>query len=159
MKTYFTLFFALIFSALAHQSLQAAVAINSAPNAYDALAEDVSMELADFKTLRGEKLRLKERIAYRIVQKKINKSENKTSRGGNTLGLLALIFGILGLLLFWLPVVGFLGFLLGVAAFILGILGIKRDANPGMAIAGLVLGSVMLVILLLAVVIIGAFLI
>jgi hypothetical protein len=63
----------------------------------------------------------------------------------NGLGVAALVLGILGLLIAWVPVFGILGLLLGVAAVILGFLGRGRAkrgeaTNPGAALAGIILG-------------------
>lgn len=59
----------------------------------------------------------------------------------------ALILGILSIVLFCIP---FVGVACGVAALVLGILGMKKDPQKkGMCIAGIVLGSVGIVIYVL----------
>lgn len=61
----------------------------------------------------------------------------------NGLAIAALVLGIIGLLLCWIP---FLGLGLGVVAIILGLLGLRRrPAGKGMSIAGLVLGALAVV--------------
>jgi hypothetical protein len=60
----------------------------------------------------------------------------------------ALILGILGLILCWIPFVGWLGILLAVVALILSIvLLIKKDTgNKTFGVVGLVLGGIALII-------------
>jgi hypothetical protein len=55
-----------------------------------------------------------------------------TSQGGNIFGIIAIIFGILGLCCF--------GVICGIIALILGIIGQTRDESKGLATAGVVLG-------------------
>lgn len=50
----------------------------------------------------------------------------------NGMGTAALVLGILGLLLAWIPIIGFIGFILGALAIALGIIGIVR-AGKGRA--------------------------
>jgi hypothetical protein len=56
----------------------------------------------------------------------------------------ALILGILGLILCWIPLVGWLGVLLALVALILGIalLVKKDDKNKGFGVVGLVIGGI-----------------
>lgn len=63
-----------------------------------------------------------------------------TSKG---LSVAALVLGIVGLVLCAVPM---LGFLLGVIALIFGIIGIRRQPAKGMAITGIVTGSVAILI-------------
>lgn len=62
-----------------------------------------------------------------------------------TLGLLALIFGIVGIVLgFLIPIIGLL---LGIAAVVLGVMSRKREpAARGMALGGIVTGAVAIVV-------------
>ena len=69
---------------------------------------------------------------------------------GKALGIVSLIFGIIGLCCGWIPSVllaglpflGFSGFIFPAVAIICGILGIIFDDSKGMPITGLVLGVV-----------------
>ena len=59
---------------------------------------------------------------------------------GNTFGIIALIFGIIGLCCGW--ILSLFGLVLPIVAIVCGAIGIKKDDSSGMAIAGLVLGSI-----------------
>lgn len=58
------------------------------------------------------------------------------------LAIISLVFGIVGLLAWIIPIIGLP---VGVVALVLGILGIKKS-NKGMSIAGIVLGVICLVL-------------
>jgi hypothetical protein len=63
----------------------------------------------------------------------------------NGMGISALVLAIIGLLICWIPFLGFLGLLLGVVAIILGFVGRGRAkrgeaTNGGVALGGIVLG-------------------
>ena len=84
------------------------------------------------------------------MQKKIQvhstKGHSKLSSDpdGPIFGILAFVFGLLG----WLAI----PILFSLAAIVLGIMGLKKDLN-GLAIAGLVLGGLQIIILILAVIV------
>lgn len=66
----------------------------------------------------------------------------------NTLGVLAMVFGILSIPLACCP---FLGFIVGVAGIVLGVLGMKKAgageaSNRGQALAGVICGAVGIVV-------------
>lgn len=66
------------------------------------------------------------------------------SQPSNGIGIGAMVVGIVGLVLSWIP---FLGLVLGIVALVLGIVGIRkvnrREAtNKGMAITGVVTGAI-----------------
>lgn len=79
-------------------------------------------------------------------------------KDANGLGIASLVLGILGLVLIWVP---FLGFLLSLGAVILGGIAMKNTDSKGMAVAGLVLGivslAIMIVVLILGVLLFAAF--
>ena len=79
---------------------------------------------------------------------------------GKTLSIVALVFGIIGIatsLISFLPTPFIILWYVPLATSIVGIIcggiGIKKDDSPGLAITGLVLGSVGLIIWILFVVI------
>jgi len=79
---------------------------------------------------------------------------------GKALGIVSLIFGIIGTIvsmLIILPMMGwgfsalaFFPYIPNIVAIICGSIGIKKDDSPGLAIAGLVLGCVGVVIAVVA---------
>ncbi|PWM45703.1 MAG: DUF4190 domain-containing protein [Clostridiales bacterium] len=73
--------------------------------------------------------------------------------GSNNLAVAALICGILGIVLCWIPYVCFLALILSICAVVFGAMGMKKaGANGrGMAIAGLVCGIVSLGLTLIVV--------
>jgi hypothetical protein len=70
----------------------------------------------------------------------------------NTNGIIALIFGIIGLCCAWIIPIPFVPFLFPIVAIVFGAIGIKKDDSHGMAIAGLVLGIISLVCVAIALV-------
>lgn len=75
----------------------------------------------------------------------------------NTNGIIALIFGIIGLCCGWAIPLPFVGLILPIIAIIFGAIGIKKDDSNGMAITGLILGIISLVCIILAVTLLVAF--
>ena len=73
---------------------------------------------------------------------KKNKKKNNNNKG-NLLGILSIVFGILGLLNF-----GF-GFLFGVFGIICGFLGMSRDENGTISIIGTILSFISVILSML----------
>ncbi|MHA1671868.1 MAG: hypothetical protein ACTSV5_15040 [Promethearchaeota archaeon] len=63
----------------------------------------------------------------------------------NTNGIIALIFGLVGLCCAWLIPIPFVPWLFPIVAIIFGIIGISKDDSSGMAIAGLILGIISII--------------
>jgi hypothetical protein len=57
------------------------------------------------------------------------------------MGIAALVLGIIGVVLCWIPAVGWVGVVLALVALILGIVAVKKGIK-GLGIAGLILGIV-----------------
>jgi hypothetical protein len=128
----------------------------------------------------GEKLTFFEKTAVTMLQKKMKKAKKKALKkaekaekraakgkkakkdkpagGGNTLGLIAFIGGLLGFIMLFTGVGALilLGLLLGITAIVTGAMGIKRDDTPVFAIIGLVFGILVIVIFLLILVLIAS---
>ncbi|WP_258174923.1 MmpS family transport accessory protein [Actinopolyspora mortivallis] len=69
----------------------------------------------------------------------------------NGMGITALVLGIVGILLAWIPIIGFLGFVLGILAIIFGVIAVVRAhkgtaTNMVMSYIGLAAGVVALVV-------------
>jgi hypothetical protein len=59
----------------------------------------------------------------------------------------ALVLSIVGLVICWIPYVGFLGVLMGIVGLILGVVSMKSPAgNKGLGIVGLVVGAIALLL-------------
>ena len=74
----------------------------------------------------------------------------------NTNGIISLIFALVGLFIGWIPVIGWFGILFPIIAIIFGAIGIKKDDSSGMAIAGLVIGCISLLCIILVIVVFAA---
>jgi hypothetical protein len=81
-----------------------------------------------------------------------------TPPGSGVTGLIGGIFGISGLVLAFIPIVGFLGLLLCLSAIILGAIGLK-GSKRGWAITGIVLGIIGLLLFFVALLLIFSFLV
>jgi lysylphosphatidylglycerol synthetase-like protein (DUF2156 family) len=69
----------------------------------------------------------------------------------NAPAIAALVCGIVGVVLSWIPFINFLAVILAIVAIITGVVGLRRAGPPeapgkGMAIAGLITGAVALVV-------------
>lgn len=73
--------------------------------------------------------------------------ENTVKKGGG-LSIAALVLGIIGAVLAFIPVVNNAAFFIGALALIFGIIGICKKVGTGKAIAGLVLGIIAVIITL-----------
>lgn len=111
-----------------------------------------------------QKPSFKEKIATKIIARKIQKttgSKRPQADSINTMALLAGIFGILSIVLFWLTI--FLGILFAAASIVLGFIGKKQinegnGTGRGWAITGIALGFVTLLITAIFAIIIVALL-
>ena len=81
----------------------------------------------------------------------MNASTSNEKRG--TMAVLALIFGIAGILISWVPIVVYLSFLVAIAAMVVGVIELKRIDNGkspsigrGFAITGIILGAATIVL-------------
>ena len=92
------------------------------------------------------------RDKYKRMKRERAKKPHRKHGGGGIIGLLALIFGLIAILLGWFfwPI----GLLFGLSAIILGAIGLGGE-NRGMALAGLILGilTILIPVLLVAVLI------
>lgn len=107
------------------------------------------MKVKEFQKLTGKKLTLKEKIAFKIVQGKIKKQlkakEGETSDKGKT----AMILGIIGLALLFIPYGIIASIPLAILAIVNGSQARKKDPNNGKALTGIILGWVTLGLLVL----------
>ena len=66
-----------------------------------------------------------------LIKKKRSNSKNDKS---NVLGILSIVFGSVGLIIF--------GFIFGIAGLVCGIIGRKKDENKTLSIIGIILSSI-----------------
>lgn len=70
----------------------------------------------------------------------------KTKKNSSGLGIAALVLGIVGFIFAFVPVINFISYILGLLALIFGIVSLAKNASKGQAVAGVVLGSLSLLI-------------
>ena len=101
----------------------------------------LSLAAKEIQHLTGHKMNLVERLQWKILQKKLKKTQAKEKTSKDTLSLIALIAGIGGLgLLFFVPIAGFV---LLLTAIVTGIVARNSTEDPKSrknALIGLVLG-------------------
>lgn len=118
----------------------------------------LSLTPDQYKNLTGKKLRLKDRIMLKFLQCKTKKQLNKPAdiTKLKKLGILSLIFGVLGFIFIFMNVgiLGIIGVGLAIAGLILGIKSLKGNTNVpgiiGIVFSGLVLFLILLLVVLLA---------
>lgn len=73
-------------------------------------------------------------------------------RKSQGLGVAAMVCGIAGIVLFFIPFISLLSFILAPLALILGIIAVKKRQGRGMGIAGIITGAVGLVLVAITVI-------
>jgi hypothetical protein len=119
----------------------------------------ISMTPEQFGHRSGHKLSWKEKIVYKMLQKKVKKKTAKEKTGvspkenSNTLSLLSLIGGMIGLV-FWfiLPV---LGLLMAAAGLAIGIYSLKKEGTNALNVLGIVFGGLAILAFLAVVIAFG----
>src|SRR4030095_7228477 len=122
----------------------------------------LSIDFKQYRAEDGNRLKWGQRIAMKLFQKKIARELRKGkieatspffdySRGegySNRTGRLSLIFSSVGILMLFIPYLAIVGVALGIAGFILGVIGLKKDADPTMALIGMIIGGLVLFLFL-----------
>ena len=122
------------------------------------LKEFVKLTPREYQKLTGKKLKLKEKIGLKVLQWKVKRKMNDQATPEQIrLGRLSLIFGILALVLIFVPIgiIAIVGLGCAVAGLVLGIKSIKGNSNV-MGILGVVFSGLVLFFLLLAIAVIAA---
>ena len=80
-------------------------------------------------------------------------SESASNEKRGTMAVMALILGVAGILISWVPIVVFASFLVAIAAMVIGVIELKRIDNGkspsigrGFAITGIILGAATIVL-------------
>ena len=122
------------------------------------LGELTEMTPREWEAHSGDKLSFSERLAFKMVQKKIKRQAAKgkldlsAPAGSETMSTLSLIFSVVGLALLFVPIIGFLGLILGLSGFVLGLVSFKKEGTNVKNILGVVFGGLMILFLLLGIV-------
>lgn len=112
---------------------------------------------ADETTILKEHTSFKQELKTAIKEYK-KTAPQVTGKGGESadaFGVVSLICGVLGFIFLFLPTIGIVFIPLAIAALVFGILGLK-GSHKGMSIAGLILGAVEVLLLILAIVFVAA---
>lgn len=112
----------------------------------------------------AQKLSLGQRIALKLVQKKIKKQQKKRARKEKSisesdpdkLATLSLIFSAGSFVLMLIPIVGALAFFTAIAGIILGFIALSKGGNKTLAILGIVFGILFIVLVILALILLIA---
>ena len=122
-------------------SLPVKIPIKVASGDSISLTASNSFSANEIQQVTGRKMNLTARLQWKIVQRKLKRIADKERTSKDTLATIALVTGIVGfVLLFFVPIAGFL---LLLTAIITGILGRKNNPNVksrNKALIGLVLG-------------------
>lgn len=118
-----------------------------------------AMSLQDFLTLTpkkyevltGKRMTLKQKIAFAILKAKLKRqlADNAVPHKSN-IGLLSLLFGAATWVFAFIPAIGIASIGFAIAAIILGIIGLGRKKGDTKSIIGLVLGSLFVLLLIVA---------
>lgn len=118
-----------------------------------ALQEFLNLTPKRYFELTGKKMTFKQKIGFAILKAKLKRqlADEKSAPHKTDLGLLSLIFGAGAWVFAFIPGIGIASIGFAVAAVVLGILGLNRKKGDTKSVIGLVLGSLFLLLLVVAV--------
>ncbi len=158
MKKILFLFLLFSFSIAAHASITPAsqvivsdIGFQDPVNPYSYLS---SMKVREVEKLLGRKMKLKEKLAFKVFQWKIKKGYNPLKANENSgKGKTAMILGIVGIVSLFIPYASIAAIPCAILAIIFGNQAKKANPNDGQAKAGVILGWVTLGLFILALII------
>ncbi len=110
-----------------------------------------ALKIKDAEKLLGRKMKLKEKIAFRLLQWKLKKElKSKKGESGVDHGKTSMILGIIGIGLLLIPYLAIAAIPCAILAIIFGNKARKSNKNDGKALAGIILGWVTIGIFILA---------
>ncbi len=119
----------------------------------------------DYKTLKAEKgIRLSffQRIALKSAQRKYKKAKKRgesidfsVTKSGNALSITSLVLGLTGFVFAFIPFIAILSPFMAITAIILGAIGLKRESKRGMAVTGIVMGSLTILLFIIGLVVLS----
>lgn len=116
-------------------------------------------KVKDVEKLLGRKLKLKEKLAFKVYQWKLKKEQKQPKADtGSDKGKTSMILGIVGIGLLLLPYLALAAIPCAILAIIFGNQARKINRNDGKAKAGIILGWVTLGLIVLAIIIVAAIL-
>lgn len=119
----------------------------------------ITAKVKDVEKLLGRKMKLKEKIGFKILQHKLKKeSYRKKGEPGAEKGKLAMILGIIGIACLLIPYAAIASIPLAILAIVFGNQAKKQNPNDGQAKAGVILGWVTLGLVTLAIILVVAIL-
>ncbi len=163
MKKILFLFMLFVFSVSANPAvipaspeIVTAISIKDPVNPYSYLS---SMKTREVEKLLGRKMKLKEKLAFKVFQWKIKKGfyPGKVNDNGGK-GKTAMILGIIAVAALFIPYVSVASIPCAIMAIIFGNQAKKINPNDGQAKAGVILGWVALGLLILALILVVAIL-
>ncbi len=111
-----------------------------------------TLKIKEVEKLLGRKMKLKEKIAFKLFQWKLkNESNRKKGDSGVDKGKTAMILGIVGIGLLLIPYVAIAALPCAILAIIFGNKARKENQNDGRAKAGIILGWVTIGLIVLAI--------
>lgn len=133
---------------------------NSFTNPTDPFQHFSTLSLKEVQKLAGRKLKLKEKIAIKILQWKLRKDlKQKKADAGSEKGKLAMILGIVGIGLLFVPYLFIAAIPCAILAIIFGNQARKVNRDDGKAKAGIILGWVTLGLIVLVTILLFAILV
>lgn len=119
----------------------------------------ITAKAKDVEKFLGRKMKLKEKIGFKILQHKLKKEINRNKgETGSEKGKLAMILGIVGIACILIPYALLASIPLAILAIIFGNQAKKQNPDDGKAKAGVILGWVTLGLATLAIILVVAFL-
>ena len=117
------------------------------------LQEILALTPKRYHELTGRKMTFKQQLALVILKGKLKRQlvDDKAGPHKSNLGLLSLLFGGAAWVFAFIPGIGVISIGFAVAAIILGILGLGKKKGDAKSLIGLVLGSLFLLLLVVAV--------
>jgi hypothetical protein len=146
-----------------HQEGETTATATAAAAADFTVADFLNMTPKQYAEQSGEKMSFTKKLAFKMVQNKVKKQVAKgkvdasAPASGNTMSLLSLIFGGVGLLSLVLPI-GIFGLLLGVAGLVLGLVAMKKEGSNVMNLLGTIFGGLTVLLFLVAVIFVASIL-
>ncbi len=119
----------------------------------------ITAKVKDVEKLLGRKMKLKEKIGFKILQHKLRKdSSHKKGEPGSDKGKTAMILGIIGAACLLIPFLAIASIPLAILAIVFGNQAKKENPNDSKAKTGVILGWITIGLVVLALILVVAIL-